>query len=314
MSTTDHSHLDGARIQALLDARLPEGERAAVESHVATCARCRARVQEWEALFARLASLPALAPSDRFAERVMAEVTVRTPVLVRIREWLGLGARRPAATGHLDRELALEYLDASLPGRARERVGAHLASCDRCRNEVAEWRTVLRNLESLERVTPSPGFADRVMARVAVPEPEAARPTVSIGERIAGWARSLGPRTRRGWTVAVGAAGAPVAALSVALYALFSHPQLTPTSLAAFLWWQVTGLTSGLATGVANVVTESALVFRLWSVLQNLGGSPLTLGAGAAAFSVATLGAAWILYRNLIATPTVDRPYANANV
>jgi hypothetical protein len=152
------------------------------------------------------------------------------------------------------------------------------------------------------------------MARVQVPEPAAAPASAPTGERIAEWARSGAPGTGRGWSLAAGAAGAPVAALSLALYTLFSHPQLTPTSLAAFLWWQLTGLTTGLATGVANVVMESAVVFQLWNLLPHVADSPVVMGAGAAACSGATVGAAWILYRNLIATRTVDRPYANASV
>lgn len=315
MNTTDHSHLGQEVIQALLDGRLSGGERSATERHLADCGRCRGRVEEWKVLFARLDSLPELAPSEGFSEAVMAGLQVRAPLRARIRQWLGLGARRPTPTGHLESELVLEYLDGALPRHARERATAHLEVCAHCQAAVSRWRTLVEGLESLDRVSPSEGFGDRVMARIRTPglSPAPSDAGAGVVDRALDWMRSVGPRTRRGWTVAAGTAGAPVAALGAAAYALFSHPQLTPESLAAFLWWQASGAVSTISISVAEAFVESSVIFQLWSALQGVAASPLTLGGGIAAFSAATVGAVWILYRNLIATQPVDRSYANAS-
>lgn len=323
MNETDYSHLGRETIQALLDGRLPPGKRAAAEGHLASCARCEARAGEWESLFARLEALPVFEPSEGFARRVMAEVRIRTPLTARVRGWLGLGARSSGPGEHLAPERVLDYLDGSLSPRADGRVASHVAACGRCRHALSEWRTVFRELDTLGGLEPSRGFADRVMARVEMPEraPRTSPAPVvdraldrlaALGDRALDRAGRLAPTTRKGWAMAAGAAAAPVAAMSAAAMALFSHPQLTPAGLVAFLWWQVTGAAASMAQAAGDAVMGSTLVFQLWSAVQGLAESPGVLGLAALAFSATTAVAVWILYRNLITTPPVDHRYANA--
>ena len=51
------SHVDEGTLHAYLDGELPSGERAALESHLAQCATCRARLAEERALLERATAL-----------------------------------------------------------------------------------------------------------------------------------------------------------------------------------------------------------------------------------------------------------------
>jgi anti-sigma factor RsiW len=72
-------HPAAEEIEAYVDGSLAEAERVVFESHLTTCGRCVAEVDEWRALFAALASLPALEPTAGFADRVMAGVELARP-------------------------------------------------------------------------------------------------------------------------------------------------------------------------------------------------------------------------------------------
>jgi anti-sigma factor RsiW len=62
------------RILAYVDGRLKEGERAEVEKHLAGCAACRVRVNEFRAVTDLLDQLPVIEPSGAFDARVHALV------------------------------------------------------------------------------------------------------------------------------------------------------------------------------------------------------------------------------------------------
>ena len=62
------------RILAYVDGRLKEGERAEVEKHLAGCAACRVRVNEFRAVTDLLDELPVIEPSGAFNARVHALV------------------------------------------------------------------------------------------------------------------------------------------------------------------------------------------------------------------------------------------------
>jgi hypothetical protein len=72
------------------------------------------------------------------------------------------------------RHLLPDEIDQLLDGEAGFGVAplvAHVEACDKCRAELAEARQVVAALEHLPHLTPSPLFADRVMAQVQVFEP-----------------------------------------------------------------------------------------------------------------------------------------------
>jgi anti-sigma factor RsiW len=62
------------KILGYVDGRLKEGERLEVEKHLATCAACRLRVNEFRAVSGLLDELPMIEPSAAFDVRVRARV------------------------------------------------------------------------------------------------------------------------------------------------------------------------------------------------------------------------------------------------
>jgi anti-sigma factor RsiW len=73
---------------------------------------------------------------------------------------------------HLSAEQLQAFLDGALPERDAAGVEEHLAACPRCASEMDGWRLVFDDLGTMTRsdaLMPSRGFADRVMAEVAVP-------------------------------------------------------------------------------------------------------------------------------------------------
>ena len=62
------------RILAYVDGRLKEGERAEVDKHLAGCAACRLRENEFRAVGDLLGELPMIEPSGAFNARVHALV------------------------------------------------------------------------------------------------------------------------------------------------------------------------------------------------------------------------------------------------
>jgi anti-sigma factor RsiW len=61
-------------IMPYVDGRLKEGEQREVEGHLASCATCRLRVNEFRAVSGLLDELPLIEPSGAFDARVRARV------------------------------------------------------------------------------------------------------------------------------------------------------------------------------------------------------------------------------------------------
>jgi anti-sigma factor RsiW len=69
-------HVGSARLQDLMDGRLAARTAARVEAHLDACAVCRLELDGFRALAGALATLPQLAPSEDFSERVMARIRI----------------------------------------------------------------------------------------------------------------------------------------------------------------------------------------------------------------------------------------------
>jgi hypothetical protein len=93
----EHRHLLPDEIDQLLDGEAGFGV-APLVAHVEACAKCRAELAEARQVVSALEHLPHLAPSPRFADRVMAQVQVFEPwhvsVLDTVKPWIP--ASRPA--------------------------------------------------------------------------------------------------------------------------------------------------------------------------------------------------------------------------
>jgi hypothetical protein len=87
----NHRHLLPDEIDQLLDDEVGFGV-APLKAHIAECDDCRGRLDDASALTALIEALPHLAPSHRFAERVMGEVQPFVPWYVAARdsiaEWI----------------------------------------------------------------------------------------------------------------------------------------------------------------------------------------------------------------------------------
>jgi hypothetical protein len=76
-------HPDTERLQSFVEGTLDDASRAVLESHLLECAGCQTEVEEWRSLFTVLAELPQFSPSLKFADHVMASVTLPDPWYVR---------------------------------------------------------------------------------------------------------------------------------------------------------------------------------------------------------------------------------------
>jgi anti-sigma factor RsiW len=80
------------RILGYLDGRLNESERLDAEKHLAVCAACRLRVNEFRAVSGLLDELPVIEPSPEFDVRVRARVAAE-PVKESWWAWLRVSPR-----------------------------------------------------------------------------------------------------------------------------------------------------------------------------------------------------------------------------
>jgi anti-sigma factor RsiW len=307
-------HLSAETVQALLEGELSQEERARVEEHVHLCPGCAAELEAWESLFAALGELPVLRPGDGFADRVIQVLHPAEPRSLAARAraaldtvWSTVDAKHPAhGTVH-------DLVEGLLPVRVAARVGAHVESCGSCAEEAALWGSVLERLRAVGHLTPSEGFATRVMAQVRVPAPAKAPRTVPDWRRALSWVGGLLPQTRQAWATLSGIAVAPAATLGLLLWTLFTHPTLTPGALASFAWWKASDLAVVLWQAMASTAMESAGLFGVFSILGSVTLSPVALVGTFLLLSVGTVAASWILYRNLFAAHPVDGYHAHVS-
>ena len=81
-----------SRILGYVDGRLKESEKLEVEKHLAACAPCRVRVEEFRAVSGLLDELPVIEPSPEFDTRVHALVAAE-PVKQNWWAWLHVSPR-----------------------------------------------------------------------------------------------------------------------------------------------------------------------------------------------------------------------------
>ncbi len=311
---TVNPHPGPERLQALLEGQLSAEERLSLEEHVASCARCSAEVEAWTLLFSTLGELPELSPREGFDERVMADVRLagKIPVAARARERLGaVWARGRRAHPGADR--LQELAEGALSAAQAARVRAHLRGCDACAREAEAWSGLMARLGALPELTPTEEFEDRVMEKVRIPAPAPVAETVSArGRALAAMGRIV-PRTRRAWAAITGVAVTPMATLGLALYAMFSHPALTPGALVSFAWWHLSDLALGTWHALVARLLESDSLFRAWALLGSVTTSPWVVLGGFVGFSILIGAALWVLYRNVVVTPAVEGGYAHVD-
>jgi len=82
-----------SRLLSYIDGRLNQSERHDVEKHLAACAPCRLRVEEFRAVAGLLDELPVIEPSPAFNARVHALVAAEPPRKQSFWVWLNVSPR-----------------------------------------------------------------------------------------------------------------------------------------------------------------------------------------------------------------------------
>jgi hypothetical protein len=88
---------------------------------------------------------------------------------------------------HLSPDELEVWLDGALPPD----LEAHLAVCPECQERAQVEREIVEQLSSLPLMSPDPGFADRVMRAVVVPDPFAIRSLDTARRRLFASRKSL---------------------------------------------------------------------------------------------------------------------------
>jgi hypothetical protein len=107
---------------------------------------------------------------------------------------------------------------------------------------------------------------------------------------------------------------APATALTVLGVYLFTRPQVTPSSLLLYAWWNVTEGVAWMTAWAGNALSGIPLVARAQAVLLELAAAPSLMVGAAFSFSVMTLLAVWVLYRNVLSPPVERRKYASVSI
>ena len=80
--------------------------------------------------------------------------------------------------------LTLDDIDAWLAGALAPAAQEHLAGCPACQERAETEREIVSLIAGLPLMSPAPGFSDRVMARVAVPQPLQVRTIDLLRRRV----------------------------------------------------------------------------------------------------------------------------------
>lgn len=306
------AHVGEAVLQDFLDGQLAARQSAQIERHLAQCAPCTAEADAWFTVQRRLEELETFSPAGGLTDRVMAGVHVpeRVPLAARVRAGLAaLVGTNP--TGHLGADALQDFVDGMLPARQMARVETHLVGCESCSSETREWRGLRTRLEALEPLAPQGGFGDRVMASVRIPAPRRTVVNAPAWARTLAIGRRFVPHTRQAWAALSGVAVTPAATVALVFYAVFSHPTLTLGSLASFAWWQVTDLAAWGWTALSSAALESTQLFGVYSLVETLSSAPLTVAGGVLVYSMASVLALRVLYRNLTDNRPLKGRYAH---
>jgi hypothetical protein len=187
-------------------------------------------------------------------------------------------------------------LDAWLAGALAPAAQAHLAGCPACQARADTEREIVAMLGGLPLLSPAPGFADRIMARVRVPQPV----TVSTLASVRRWAFA----TRRHSAIAVSLLVVLACSMGGSIVWTLAHQD----TLAALGNWLATQAGQAAWLGVRGVASN--FIEQPWfSGLRSLAASPGRLGLASALAMLAYLGGI-LAFRRLLALPTQQVAHA----
>ena len=186
--------------------------------------------------------------------------------------------------------LTPDDFDAWLAGALAPTAQEHLMRCPVCEERAETEREIVALLGALPLLSPAPGFADRVMARVAVPRPLAVRSIASIRSRVFA--------TRRSTAIAASLLVVVLGSMAASIVWTLSH-QATLVALGSWLTAQAGQVAWLGVRGVASNFIEQPW----FAGLKSLAASPGRLGLASALAMLAYVGGVLAL-RRLLALPT----------
>jgi hypothetical protein len=201
-------------------------------------------------------------------------------------------------TRRSDAHLSADDIDAWIAGHLGPAEQTHLAACAACLESAEADRALIQQLGSLAIFSPSPLFADQVMAAVSLPDPFSLRSIQTARRRLVGTRRSLLVAAMLAVVVA-GSMGASVA------WSL-SHRD---TIAAAGTWLSASAgqwLWTALRSTVSSLIEQPG-----YHGLRDLIGSPARLAALSALVSLTYVGGLLAL-RKLMTGPSAPVSHANA--
>ena len=194
--------------------------------------------------------------------------------------------------------LSPDDIDALLANDARAHALEHLDTCADCAARYAAEREVVERLATLPMSAPSADFADRVMARVALPDPFALHALGGGRRRLFASRRSLA------------AAASVVLVLGAAMAASIVWSLGNRETLAAAGTWVGNEAVSWLWLGIRGAASN--LMEQPWyDRARGLLGAPARIAMLSAAASLAYLGGVLVL-RRLMALPRTGVAHAHA--
>jgi hypothetical protein len=194
--------------------------------------------------------------------------------------------------------LTPDDFDAWLAGALAPASEDHLAQCLVCRERAETEREIVELLGTLPLMSPAPGFAERVMARVSIPQPVALPALASLRNRVFATRRSMALAASLLVLVAGSMAGSVVWTLG--------HQD----TLAALGGWLTAQAGQVAWLGVRGVASN--FMEQPWFAgLKTLAAHPARLGLASALALTAYLGGVLAL-RRLLALPAQQVAHASA--
>jgi hypothetical protein len=192
--------------------------------------------------------------------------------------------------------LSPDEIDSWLAGTLAQEWQQHLDQCQACLERVRTEREVVEQIAALPLMGPEAGFADRVMAAVAIPDPFAIRSLQATRRRVFA--------TRKSLAVAASLSLLILGSMAVSIAWSLTHPE-TLASLGGWLLSEAGQIAWLSLRGVASNLIEQPWYNGIRSLLEN----PGRLAVGSALVSAVYLGGLLAL-RRLLAPPTQQVAHA----
>jgi anti-sigma factor RsiW len=192
--------------------------------------------------------------------------------------------------------LSPDEIDSWLAGNLASEWQQHLDHCQECLERVRAEREIVDQLAGLQLMSPTTGFADRVMAAVTLPDPFAIRSIEASRRRLFASRKSL--------AVAASVILVLVGSMAGSIAWSLTHPQ-TLASIGHYLLLQGEQIAWLSLRGVASNLMEQPW----YSGLQSLISNPGRLAVGSAVISSVYLVGILAL-RRLLALPTQQVAHA----